>query len=272
MRILFFLGLMVLFCAPAQAQQLPGNTNSEQPLEITADGSLEWKRVENLFIARDNAKAEQGPSSVAASVLTAKYREGNSSSMEIHSIEAEENVVLRSQDSAAYGDHATYNLDDGLAVMTGQNLRMISPDQTITARDKFEYWVSEGRVVATGNALVERPKPEGGSDKLRADKITATLKDNAQGKRSVDTVEATGNVVITTPGEVVTGNYGIYRAATNKAEITGGVTITRGQNVLEGERAVVDMTTNTSQLFGSAGDGRVRGVFYPGSKDKESGN
>jgi lipopolysaccharide export system protein LptA len=96
------------------------------------------------------------------------------------------------------------------------------------------------------------------------------MKETKQGRRELDTLEATGNVIIKTGAETVTGSYGIYRAATNKAELTGGVTIKRGENILQGARAEVDLNTNTSRMFGGAGgqQGRVRGVFYPGSEKK----
>lgn len=242
--------------------------NSKEPIEITADNTLEWLRGDSRFVARGNAVAVQGPSSVAAQTLTADYREGQGGGIQIHTLKAEQNVVLSSKDSHAYGDVAVYSLDEGLATMTGQNLKMVSPDQSVTARDKFEYWVQEGRVNAIGDAVAVRPKPQGGGeDKLRADKISAVLKDNAQGQRVLDTLEATGNVVITTPAEQATGQYGIYRSATNKAELKGNVVITRGPNVLKGDRAEVDFNTDTSKIFGSAKQGgRVSGTFYPGSK------
>lgn len=156
---------------------------------------------------------------------------------------------------------------------------MISPDQTITASDKFEYWTTDGRINALGNAKVIRPKLEGGNDTLQADKISAVLKKNEKGEQVLHSLEAIGNVVIITPGETITGAYGIYKAGTNKAELTGGVQIRRGPNTLEGERAIVDLNTNVSTIFadeksanGATTDvkpgGRVRGVFYPGSEEK----
>lgn len=256
---------------PAWAQTTGLTANSKAPLEISADGTLEWLRNDKTFVARQNALAVQGDSSVAAQTLSAQYREGkDSSGMEIYKVTAENGVVLKSRDSTAYGQKAVYNLDDGLAIMTGDNLKLVSPDQTVTARDKFEYWTTDGRFNALGDAVVVRPKPDGaGSDTLKADKISAVMKENEHGERALYTLEATGNVVITTPTDVVTGAYGIYRAATNKAELTGGVKIIRGPNTLEGERAEVDMNTNISTIFGDTNKptGRVRGVFYPGSQD-----
>jgi len=247
----------------AQAQETSSNQN--EPLEITADGTLEWHRNDKQFIAKKNAKAEQGTVSVSAETLTADYRETKTSDFDIYQLIASENVIIHSNQSNAYGDDATYNLDEGMAVMTGKDLRLITPEQTITAEDRFEYWAEEGLLKAIGNAKVIRP-----TDELTADEIHATLKDSAEGRRELDTAEAIGHVVIKTATETLTGDYGIYRSATNKAEIKGHVVITRGPNVLEGDRAEVDLNTDTSRMFGDGSEGRVRGVFYPDSEKKPS--
>lgn len=244
-------------------------SNSKEPLEITADDTLEWRRGEKRMIARGNALAVQGTASIAAATLTADYREGEKSNFEIHTLSANIDVILKSETNTVYGDKAIYELDKGLATVTGDDLRLVSPDQTVTARDRFEYWVNTGKIHAIGNATVIRPKPEGGEDRLKADKITATLKKDANGKQALDTLEAFTNVVITTPTEKVTGAYGIYHAKTNIAELKGGVTITRGQNILQGERAEVNLNTNTSKIFSAPGTGkRVSGTFFPGSEKK----
>src|SRR5690606_17134882 len=98
--------------------------------------------------------------------------------------------------------------------------------------------------------------------------------ENEKGERIPQALEAENNVIITTPEEVLTGSRGTYRADTNIAQVSGSVKIRRGPNVLEGERAQVDLTTNVSTMFGGGGtitgsDGRVRGVFYPGSEKKD---
>lgn len=250
---------------------LPSFAQDNTPLEVTADGTLEWLRDDKIFVARKNALAKQGDSSVAGETLTATYREneGEGGGMQIWKVTAAQNVVLNSGQSQAFGDDAIYNLDDGLATLTGKNLKMISPDQTVTARDKFEYWVTDGKLNAIGQAKVVRPKPTGGTDILEADTISAIMEDNESGKRVLKTLEANGNVVITTPTEVITGKHGLYKAASNTADLTGGVKIVRGPNTLEGERAEVDLNTNTSKIFGNnQPSGRVRGVFYPKSENK----
>jgi lipopolysaccharide export system protein LptA len=284
---LFFAAPFLLSPHAALAQQNPGLSTQpgDAPLEITADETLEWLREKKTFIARTNAIAAQGASSIKAQTLIAEYREGGSKDenkdesastgggMQIWRVSAQKDVVLRSGQSEAFGQDAVYDLDQGLATMTGDNLKMVMPDQTVTARDKFEYWVNDGRMNALGRAKIVRPKPGGGTDTLEADKVSAVFKDDEQGRRTLYSLEAIGNVLITTPAETITGAYGIYKADTNKAELTGGVKIKRGPNTLEGSRAEVDMNTSTSRIFGAenapaagTAPGRVKGVFYPGSE------
>ena len=262
-----FVIMLVLECLSQAQAQTDMNASRSEPIEITADESLEWKRNEKIFVAHKNAVAKQGAVSVSAETLTANYREAKGSDMEIWRVTADIDVTIRSRDSTAYGDHAIYNIDEGLAVMKGDALRMVSTDQTVTAKNSFEYWVVDGRINAIGSAKVVRPKPDGGHDSVEADKISAILKENAKGERVLYSLEAIGNVIITSPNEVVTGAYGIYKADTNIAQLTGGVIIKRGPNILQGEKATVDLNTNTSRMFSSkTSDERVRGVFYPGSE------
>ncbi len=264
----FLLG-MVLLCSVggvAYAQNTP-NPDRNKPLEITADESLEWHRNEQYFRARKNVVATQGGTTLKAALLTAKYKQTEKSGMDIHTIEARGNVQILSAKSKAYGDVAVYDVAKGYAVMTGKNLRAVSEDQTITARDKFQYWAKTGRVEAIGAAKAKR---EG--DTLESDKIVAIFTTDKNGKRVLHSLEAVGNVTITTPDEVLKGDKATYSAQTSIAQIHGNVRIARGPNTLNGARGEVNLKTNISKIFGAdnqnAGEGkggRVSGVFYPGS-------
>lgn len=244
------------------------SNNTKDPIEITAGQTLEWHRKDLKYIARGDVVAKQGRTEIRSSTLTADYRNGKGSSTEIHKLTAESNVTLSDQESTAYGDLAVYDVAAGYAVLTGANLKLVSPDQTITARDKMEYWTTRREAAATGNAQVVRP-----SDTISADTLKAFFTDDpATGKTKVSHMEAHGHVVIVTKEERLTGDKGFYNGNNNTAEIIGHVRIERGPNILEGERAEVNLTTNISKMFGGAtsptGDSRVRGVFYPGSEKK----
>ena len=262
-RFLCSLCLVLLVFSSHGWAQSALNPDRNEPLEITADDSLEWHRTELYFKARKNVHAVQGGTTLISDMLTAKYRDGGEG-MDIHTLQADGHVKIISAQSKAYGDHATYQVDKGYAIMTGRNLRLISDGQTVTARDKFQYWVNSGRLEAIGHAVAVRL-----GDRLEADKLIATFTEDKAGKRTLKTLEAIGNVVITTPTEILTGELAIYQAATNIAEIHNNVKIMRGPNVLEGDRAQVNLDTNVSKIFGGTGEsGRVRGVFYPGSETK----
>lgn len=233
---------------------------AQEPIEITADNELVWNRQDQYFTAEGNAKAAQGGVSIAAQILKALYSQEEGKSADIYQFEAEDSVVLKSNGNTAYGDRAQYHVKKEYAVLTGKKLRLVTPEQTLYARDKFEYFIKEGRLLALGRVILKRP-----TDTLKADRVTAYLKEGYNGKRRVTKVIAQGNVSIETKEERVTGRKGIYNAVDNIVTLEGDVVITRGKNILKGEKATVDLTTQVSKLFGGseAGQGRVRGVFYP---------
>lgn len=272
--VLWMVFLSFLFCGAASASDsAPLNPDRNEPLEITADGALEWQRDGKQMVAKGNAKARQGDVSVSAAVMTADYRDKDKGGMEIWRLTAAGDVRIKSADSEAYGDQAIYDLDRGVAVMTGKNLRLMTPEQTVTAKESFEYWIAENRMKAIGGARVVR-----GGDRLDSDTLSAIFAQNAKGSRTLDHVEAAGHVVITTPTERAEGDSGVYDAKTQIATLTGNVRLTRGPNVLEGTRAEVNLATHVSRLLGGGGSGtggesgRVRGVFFPGSDGGTGGD
>lgn len=277
-HVLFICALLAATSAFAQTP-----TGNEQPIEITASKSVEWLRGQNQYVARENVVVTQGTMIMHSDLLTADYRDGATSSMEIWQITADGNVQIKDDTNTAYGDKGVYDVTNGIAVLTGQDLKLVSPDQTVTARDRMEYHSTTRMAKAIGNAKVVRP-----TDTLTASTITAYFKDNSAAKTaapaaqsssasplgggSLDRLEADGNVVITTATEILRGSKAVYRADRNTAELTGNVKIERGPNVMEGNRATVDLNTNVSKMFGSNTEGgRVRGIFYPSSNksDKE---
>lgn len=261
-----FLAFWVALAGGAAAQE---NNARQQPLTITAQQTLEWHRDKKQYIARGQAVAAQGDVTIAAETLTADYREGAQRGMEIYRLTVEDDVEISAQGNVATGQKAVYEVDSGRAVMTGENLRLSSPDQIVTARDRFEYDVTAGRLSAQGHAVVTR-----GQDKLSADQVAAIFTEDAVTKKRVlKELTADGNVVITTPTEIIRGQNGVYDAARNIALLRGNVRIERGPNILEGAQAEVDLNTNISRMIGGGEggqSGRVRGVFFPGSSGTDS--
>jgi len=248
--------------APSQAAPAIGASNSEQPLEITADTALEWNRDKKQYIARTNAKAVQGDFSVSANTLIADYREGKDGATQIYRLTAEGHAVVVSGTSSVTGSKAVYEVDSGKATVTGQNLLLTGTNLQVTAKEKFEYFANEGKLIAYGRPLVTS-----GEDTLEADQVIAWT--TPQGERTnaatgdLKKAEATGNVVIKTPSQTALGDKATYDAPTSMAYLIGNAKVTSGTDTLSGERAEVNLKTKVSRMIGNNGQGRVKGIFYP---------
>ncbi|MBI2716728.1 MAG: LPS ABC transporter substrate-binding protein LptA [Rhizobiales bacterium] len=86
------------------------------------------------------------------------------------------------------------------------------------------------------------------------------------GQQKIKKLEARGGVVVTQKEQTATGDLGLFDMKTNTVTLSGNVVMTQGQNVLRGERLVVDLTSGVSRVeSGKNGQGRVQGLFVPGS-------
>lgn len=229
------------------------------PVEVTADNALEWDRNALTFVARGNARVSQGDTSITAAKLTAKYSE-NKNGMNVETVTATGKTTIKNADATGYGDSGFYNVTDGYAELGGTRPRIETQESVLSADDKIQYYMTENKVTATGNAVLTRA-----SETLTADTLTAFLvnNDGANGTQ-LKNVVAAGNVVVKTDGEALFGDHADYIAKENKVIVTGNVRIEQGQNILTGDKAEFDMTTNTSTLSSGKKDGRVRAVFHPG--------
>lgn len=246
---------------PARAQLL--QQEGDDPVTIEADDGIEWVRDDKLYIARGNAKAVRGTLTVSADTLTAAYRAKDSGGSEVYRLEALGNVEILSTEDKAVGDRAVYDIDQEVIVLLGDNLSFKNGVDTITARDSLEYWETRRLAVARGDASALR---EG--QRIDADVLTAYFGNGPQGENRIERVDAIGNVVITTPEEVVRGDEGVYDVLREVATLDGDVRVTRGENQLNGERAEVNLKTGVSRMLpGKKSGGRVKGLFTPDKQD-----
>lgn len=265
------LGLSFVGPPPAAlGQGLTGLQGGDEPLEINADEGIEWRRDTKQYIARGNARAAQGDTEVFADVLTANYRDGPDGRSQIYQIDIEGNVRIVSPGETVYADVGRYDLDQAVMVLRGKNLRIVTAEDTITARDSLEYWENLQVAVARGDAVAIRE-----DQRLRADSLTAHLREDANGKMEIRRIDAVGRVEIATPTEFITGSKAVYYVQRRFATLSGAVKVTRGENQLNGEYAEVDLVTGISKLMagppGSTGSQRVRGLLNP-QQAPESGS
>ncbi len=258
-------GLSWAWAAPAMAQGFNLSSKNDAQIEVFADDGIEWISDGNRVVARGHAKAVRGRITVTADTLTAYYRNGDQGGgNEIWRLDADGAVTIKTDTETATGTKASYDLDKAIFVLRGQPAKIVTPKDTITARDTLEYWEKQRMAVARGDALAIQ-----GDRRIQADVLSGYFKDGAKGSLELSRADAFGHVTLITAKEKVTGEKADYNVDNGVATVTGSVKITRDGNELNGGYAHVNLNTGISKLFGSTpgqGDGRVRGTFTPEKK------
>ena len=252
------------FAPRAQGIDLGG----EGPIEVEAEQGIEWRRDEKVVVARGNARATRGGNSIAADTLTAYYREADGQ-QEIYRFEAEGTVEITSDSTKMYGSRAVYESDSDTVVLTGDPARIVTPEERLSAQDGIEVRNGENVAVARGDVRIERA-----DQRVRADLVTARFTETGEGEVEVREVEADGNVLLSTPNEIIRAQHATYDVQSEFATLTGSVRITQGQNQLNGDVAEVNLATGVSRLRsagGAGGGGRVRALLFPEAADSPSG-
>jgi lipopolysaccharide export system protein LptA len=283
--------------SPVQAQGL--DLSKGGPIEVTSRDGIEWRQNEQVVIARGDARAVRGDVTVIADTLTAHYRKkanapgptpastasitpggADTGNNEIYRLEADGHVKMFNQTDIAVGDHAIYDIDQAVLVLTGKNMSLTTPTDVMTARDTMEYWSQKHMAVGRGLAsvttadgrrlaadvLVGYTEPQDGGVAQAAAKPAqppskpGTDPLGAGGK--LQRVEAFGHVEVRTATETITGDRAVYVADSGISRVAGHVHITRGLNQLNGDEALINMQTGISTLVRDPG-ARVEGLIVP---------
>jgi lipopolysaccharide export system protein LptA len=296
--LLLISGLALFPPRPAQAQL--GTTDTGVPMNVQADNGIEWQQNSQLYIARGNAVATRGPGTIKGDTLIAHYREAKGpaaanaeNNSEIYRIEADGNVVITRDTRTVIGDHADYDMDQGIGIVHGKALKMTTASDVVTARDALEWYDAKQIAVARGDAVVVRP----GGRTIKGDVLTAYMvkvapdaspgapaqpaKPSAKAPAApsangaappanddtkINRIDAQGHVVVVNGPDIGRGDYGVYNAATDICTLLGNVTLTRGTDVVTGQYAVMNMKTNISRIMPASTlpggtNQRVQGLF-----------
>ncbi len=273
----------------AAAQSIDFANQPGVPVEVYADKGLELSQDAKTLIARGNARAVRGRVTVTADTLIAHYRQRNTAAKpgtpdkaapaaakagdettqgnsEVWRLEADGHVHIFTESQQAFADHADYNIDDAVAVLTGKNLKLVTAKETVTARDSLEYWENRQQAVARGKAVASQ-----GDKHIQGDTLVADYGQDQQKHTVLRHATGFGNVIMTTSNEIVKGDRADYDPLGGLVTVTGAVKMTRGDNQLDGGYAVVNLNTGISRLYPTApgqtgGDGRVKGLLTPNRK------
>ncbi|WP_323991231.1 LptA/OstA family protein [Nguyenibacter sp. L1] len=295
---------------------------------VTAAGGFDWDQKTQTVTAYDQAQAVRGNVTVTGDRLIAFYRKkaaapgaapapaapapatppgvqggagqgganqaaGNpdTGSNEVYRLQALGHVHIFTDTDQAWGDKAVYDIDQAVMVMTGKAMKMVTPQDVLTARDTMEYYsqtrVSIGRGDATVttndgrqiradvlvgySAPAAQPAKDGPAKGAPASGTPAKPgSDPLASSGKLEKVNAFGHVFVRTQTETVTGDRGVYVPDTGIARIVGNVHITRGQNQINGAAAIVNMHTGIATMTERPG-ARVSGLVVPNESNPTPG-
>ncbi len=300
------LGIAFATALAGVARAQPIDLSKGGAVEVTSRDGMEWRQNEQLIIAKGDARAVRGDVTVTADRLTARYRKkagaaqpmpapaapvtGDTGNNEIYRLEAEGNVHIYTPTDEAVGDHAVYDMDQAVLVMTGHDMKITTPQQVLTARDAMEYWSQKHMAIGRGDATVTTsdgrrltgdvlvgytadPNAAPGQPVVKAAAKPANpakpSADPLGASGKLQKVEAFGHVEVRTATEIVHGDRGVYVPDTGIARLVGNVHMTRGQNQLNGDEAIVNMRTGISTVTQAPGT-RVEGLVVPNDASGKS--
>ena len=87
--------------------------------KIIARDSLEYWEKRGLAVARGNAIASRGENRLRADILTAHFTEDKDGKSKITRIDAFDNVLVSSPGEIATGKQGVYNVETGIAILSG---------------------------------------------------------------------------------------------------------------------------------------------------------
>ena len=260
------LAAAALAAAPLPAAaQVTGLTGGNRPMQINADQGIEWRRDQQVYIARGNATVTRGDLTVRAKEMRAYYRKAGEDSNDIYRVEAKGNVRISGPGKTATGDDGVYYVDQGVAVLRGEDLRFETGTSKIFARDSLEYWENvDGHPVAVARGEAVAIREDG--DQVEAEVLTASLASGGAGAK-VEQIDATGGVTIIRGDRKAESDRAVYYVDERVATLHCNVWITQGENRLNGQYAEFNFETGVSRITpdssGCGGDTQVRGLFQP---------
>ncbi len=149
----------------------------------------------------------------------------------------------------------------GLAMVlsTTMQVQLVrAADSVNVEADQMEVIDAQHQTIFKGNVVATRPK-----DSIKSDVMIVTSSDVQQPdgtlKSVTDLLDATGNVVITTKTQTITGSSAKFYIQKDKLEVTGNVILVQGTSTIKGTHLNVDLKTNHLQMTG----GRVSSSFVP---------
>jgi len=127
------------------------------------------------------------------------------------------------------------------------------------AADRIEVQDRADRAIFVGNVHVTQAE-------LSLDTARLTVAYSSAGSIQIQRLDASGGVVVKSPSETATGNFGVYDLDRKLITLVGDVRLNRGGSQIMGSRLLIDLNSGRAVIDGgpagvAESGGRVRGHF-----------
>lgn len=125
--------------------------------------------------------------------------------------------------------------------------------------DRIEVQDRADRAIFAGNVHVTQAE-------LTLDTQRLTVAYSSAGSIQIQRLDASGGVVVTSPSERATGDFGVYDLNRKLITLVGNVRLNRGDSQIIGSRLVIDLDSGRAVIDGgpagvAQSGGRVKGHF-----------
>ncbi|MBH43585.1 MAG: hypothetical protein CMP25_02215 [Rickettsiales bacterium] len=243
-----------------QKQLFSANENDidKTPIEIYAEGGIEWNKNKKVYIAKKNAEAIKGKLKVRADLLEAFYDENSDKNSDIRILNALGNVLINDNETIIRGGKkASYNIKKEHFIVFGKKISLISKSDSVSSNRKLEFWKKKNIAIATGQAEAIRESKY----KINADKLVTHLETLENGDYEIKKIIAYNKVIIKTDNEIAYSDKALYNKNSEICKLFGNVKLKKGESFLTGEYAEMNLKNGISKL-----------LPYPGNKIKEQEN
>ncbi|MDE4134330.1 LptA/OstA family protein [Phaeobacter sp. QD34_3] len=130
-------------------------------------------------------------------------------------------------------------------------------EQVEVTADALAVNQADGSAEFSGNVLIIQ-----GVMRLSADRVLVIYKTDAAGKRGIDQLEATGNVLLVSGPDAAEAERAKYTIDSGTIVMSGNVLLSQGDSTLTSNRMEVNLTTGTASMAG-----RVKTILNPDGND-----
>jgi lipopolysaccharide export system protein LptA len=120
--------------------------------EITAEKQLQFWPKKDILVATGNASAVQKDQRLDGEKLTILFKKDENGKSQVAQIEAEDNVRVTTADEIVKGDSGVYNLESGIATLTGSVKITRGPNQINGCRGEVDMNAGVSKVFSCGKA------------------------------------------------------------------------------------------------------------------------